>query len=63
MSAHGRALINPGPAGRPGDADDKLAEGLRVFAILRADLPPAKAAKLAAAISGAPRKLLYGGAE
>ena len=50
-------------AGRPGDADDKLAEGLRVFAILRADLPPAKAAKLAAAISGAPRKLLYGGAE
>jgi 16S rRNA (cytidine1402-2'-O)-methyltransferase len=46
-------------AGRPGDADDKLAEGLRVFAILREELPPAKAAKLAAAISGAPRKALY----
>jgi 16S rRNA (cytidine1402-2'-O)-methyltransferase len=48
-------------AGRGEEADAKLAEGQRVFAILREELPPAKAAKLAAAISGAPRKLLYGG--
>lgn len=47
-------------AGRGEEADAKLAEGQRVFAILREELPPAKAAKLAAAISGAPRKLLYG---
>ncbi|MGN6705718.1 MAG: 16S rRNA (cytidine(1402)-2'-O)-methyltransferase [Rhodanobacter sp.] len=47
-------------AGRGEEADAKLAEGRRVFAILRDELPPAKAAKLAAAISGAPRKLLYG---
>src|SRR6185437_7231523 len=46
-------------AGRGGEADAKLAEGQRVFAILRDELPPAKAAKLAAAISGAPRKALY----
>ena len=48
-------------AGRGEEADAKLAEGQRVFAILREELPPAKAAKLAAAISGAPRKLLYQG--
>jgi 16S rRNA (cytidine1402-2'-O)-methyltransferase len=47
-------------AGRGEDADVKLAEGRRVFAILREELPPAKAAKLAAAITGAPRKMLYG---
>jgi len=47
-------------AGRGEEADAKLAEGRRVFAILREELPPAKAAKLAAAISGAPRKELYG---
>ncbi|EIL95623.1 SAM-dependent methyltransferase, partial [Rhodanobacter sp. 115] len=47
-------------AGRDEEADAKLAEGRRVFAILREELPPAKAAKLAAAISGAPRKELYG---
>lgn len=47
-------------AGRGDDADAKLAEGQRVFAILREELPPAKAAKLAAAITGAPRKMLYG---
>ena len=41
------------------DADAQLAEGRRVFALLREELPPAKAAKLAAAISGAPRKALY----
>ncbi|GLQ99847.1 16S rRNA (cytidine(1402)-2'-O)-methyltransferase [Dyella mobilis] len=47
-------------AGRGEEAHAKLAEGQRVFAILREELPPAKAAKLAAAITGAPRKLLYG---
>lgn len=48
-------------AGRGEDAEAKLTEGRRVFAILREELPPAKAAKLAAAISGAPRKALYEG--
>jgi 16S rRNA (cytidine1402-2'-O)-methyltransferase len=43
------------------DADARMAEGRRVFALLREELPPARAAKLAAAITGAPRKLLYGG--
>jgi 16S rRNA (cytidine1402-2'-O)-methyltransferase len=47
-------------SGRGEEVDAKLAEGQRVFAILRDELPPAKAAKLAAAITGAPRKLLYG---
>lgn len=41
-------------------ADAQLAEGRRVFALLREELPPARAAKFAAAISGAPRKALYG---
>lgn len=41
------------------DADARLAEGKRVFALLREELPPAKAAKLAAAITGAARKALY----
>jgi 16S rRNA (cytidine1402-2'-O)-methyltransferase len=41
------------------DADARLAEGRRVFALLREELPPAKAAKLAAAITGAARKELY----
>lgn len=42
-------------------ADAQLAEGRRVFALLREELPPARAAKLAAAITGAPRKALYEG--
>ncbi len=42
-----------------GDEAAQLAEGRRVFALLREELPPARAAKLAAAISGAPRKALY----
>lgn len=47
-------------AGASGDdADATLAEGRRVFALLREELPPARAAKLAAAITGAPRKALY----
>lgn len=48
-------------AGRGEEVDARLAEGQRVFAILREELPPARAAKLAAAISGAPRKALYVG--
>lgn len=48
-------------AGRGEEVDTKLAEGQRIFLILRDELPPAKAAKLAALISGAPRKLLYQG--
>lgn len=47
-------------AGAEGDAaDTQLAEGRRVFALLREELPPARAAKLAAAITGAPRRQLY----
>lgn len=41
-------------------ADAQLADGRRVFALLREELAPARAAKLAAAITGAPRKALYG---
>ena len=37
-----------------------LAEGRRVHAILARQLPPSAAAKLAAELSGAPRKALYG---
>ncbi|UXI67750.1 16S rRNA (cytidine(1402)-2'-O)-methyltransferase [Tahibacter amnicola] len=48
-------------AGRPEDEDARLAEGRRVFALLREELPPARAAKMAAAITGAPRKQLYEG--
>ena len=42
------------------DADARLAEGRRVYALLNAHLPPSAAAKLAAEITGAPRKALYG---
>jgi 16S rRNA (cytidine1402-2'-O)-methyltransferase len=46
-----------------GDAADAaiLREGERVYALLARDLPPGRAAKLAAAISGAPRNALYRG--
>lgn len=47
-------------AGRGEEVDERLAEGQRVFAILSEELPPSKAAKLAAAITGASRKALYG---
>lgn len=46
-------------AGCGEEVDARLAEGRRIFAVLREELPPAKAARLAAALSGAPRKALY----
>ncbi|MEJ7746910.1 MAG: 16S rRNA (cytidine(1402)-2'-O)-methyltransferase [Luteimonas sp.] len=42
------------------DADAKVAEGRRLYATLAGHLPPSTAAKLAAELSGAPRKALYG---
>jgi 16S rRNA (cytidine1402-2'-O)-methyltransferase len=46
-----------------GEADDtdaaQLVEGRRVFELLRTELPPSRAAKVAAEITGAPRKDLY----
>jgi 16S rRNA (cytidine1402-2'-O)-methyltransferase len=46
--------------GNEDDEGAKIAEGRRVYALLNAHLPPSTAAKLAAEISGAPRKALYG---
>jgi 16S rRNA (cytidine1402-2'-O)-methyltransferase len=43
------------------DADAKLREGQRIYTLLSAHLKPSVAAKLAAELSGAPRKALYGG--
>ena len=43
------------------DADAKIAEGRRLYAKLCEHLPPSTAAKVAAELSGAPRKALYGG--
>jgi len=37
----------------------RMVEGRRVFELLRRELPPSRAAKLAAEISGVPRKSLY----
>ena len=42
------------------DADTRIAEGRRLYAKLGEHLPPSTAAKLAAELSGAPRKALYG---
>ncbi|WP_066097995.1 16S rRNA (cytidine(1402)-2'-O)-methyltransferase [Xanthomonas massiliensis] len=42
------------------DETAKIAEGRRVYALLGAHLPPSAAARLAAEITGAPRKALYG---
>ena len=43
------------------DAGVTLAEGQRLYAKLVEHMKPSQAAKLAADISGAPRKALYGG--
>ncbi|KAB8195570.1 rRNA (cytidine-2'-O-)-methyltransferase, partial [Lysobacter maris] len=43
------------------DADARIVEGRRLYAKLADHLPPSTAAKLAAELSGAPRKALYGG--
>jgi 16S rRNA (cytidine1402-2'-O)-methyltransferase len=42
------------------DADARIAEGRRIYAKLCEHLPPSAAAKVAAELSGAPRKALYG---
>ncbi len=42
------------------DADARIIEGRRLYAKLSQHLPPSTAAKLAAELSGAPRKALYG---
>lgn len=41
------------------DASSNIAEGRRVYAMLARELPPSRAAKLAAEITGAPRSALY----
>ncbi|KAF1708850.1 16S rRNA (cytidine(1402)-2'-O)-methyltransferase [Pseudoxanthomonas kalamensis DSM 18571] len=46
--------------GAADEGEAKIVEGRRVYALLGAHLPPSTAAKLAAEISGAPRKALYG---
>ncbi|MDR7097716.1 16S rRNA (cytidine1402-2'-O)-methyltransferase [Lysobacter niabensis] len=43
------------------DVDAKIVEGQRLYAKLSEYLKPSQAAKLAAELSGAPRKALYGG--
>jgi 16S rRNA (cytidine1402-2'-O)-methyltransferase len=49
-------------AGADADADaSRLAAGRRIYGLLRKELPPGRAAKLAAEISGAARNSLYGG--
>ena len=47
--------------GAADDAEAKLIEGRRLYALLGEHLPPSTAARLAAELSGAPRKALYGG--
>jgi 16S rRNA (cytidine1402-2'-O)-methyltransferase len=43
------------------DASARLVEGRRVYEMLARELPPSRAAKVAAEITGAPRGALYGG--
>lgn len=47
-------------AGAGEDEDARIIEGRRLYAKLGEHLPPSTAAKLAAELSGAPRKALYG---
>ncbi len=49
--------------GAPEDTDSQLTEGKRLYEKLKAHMSPSQAAKIAAEISGAPRKALYGGAD
>ncbi|GAB2502449.1 16S rRNA (cytidine(1402)-2'-O)-methyltransferase [Lysobacter humi (ex Lee et al. 2017)] len=48
-------------AGAPENEDARVLEGRRLYAKLVDHLKPSQAAKLAAELSGAPRKALYGG--
>lgn len=49
-------------AGAPAQDDAaRIAEGKRLYALLAEELPPARAAKIAAAYTGAPKRALYGG--
>jgi len=48
-------------AGAADSSDAKLREGRRLYAKLAEHLPPSTAAKLAADLSGAPRRMLYAG--
>ena len=50
-------VLGAGASGE--EADATLAEGRRVFALLCEEMAPARAARMAAAITGAPRKRLY----
>lgn len=51
-------------AGAPASDDAaRIAEGKRLYALLIGELPPARAAKVAAAYVGVPKKALYGGGE
>lgn len=45
----------------PEAVDARLAEGKRLYALLASELPPARAAKLAAQWCGVPKRALYGG--
>jgi len=56
----GEFVVLVAGAGDEADAA-RLAEGRRVFELLRKDLPPGRAAKLAAEITGAARNALYRG--
>jgi 16S rRNA (cytidine1402-2'-O)-methyltransferase len=54
-------VLGPAPEAAADD-DAALKDGLRVLALLRESLAPSEAAKLAAKISGAPKKALYAAA-
>ncbi|TXH72655.1 MAG: 16S rRNA (cytidine(1402)-2'-O)-methyltransferase [Lysobacteraceae bacterium] len=67
---HARVLADPDQrkgefvlliGGVEDETQAKIAEGRRVYATLSEHLPPSTAAKLAADLTGAPRKALYGG--